>query len=75
MQSLGLCLFVGELIPLMLRDIKGKSLLLPVIFVVRVGILFLQLSSFRFVEELLSCFFLGHNFPPCVGVSPLLSLE
>jgi hypothetical protein len=32
-------------------------LVLPVIFVVKVGILFLWLSSFRFVEGLLSCFF------------------
>jgi hypothetical protein len=31
--------------------------LLPIIFVVRVGILFLWLSSFMFVEGLLSCFF------------------
>jgi hypothetical protein len=41
----------------MLRDIKEKSLLLPVIFVVRGGIIFGWLSSFGFVEELLSCFF------------------
>jgi hypothetical protein len=40
-------------------DIKEKKLLLPVIFVFRVGILFLGLSSFRFVEGLLSCFFYG----------------
>ena len=38
-------------------EIKEKSLLLPVIFVVTVGVLFLWLSSFRFVEGLLSCFF------------------
>ena len=48
---------LGELSPLMLREIKEKKLLLPVIFVVKVGILFLRLSSFRFVEGLLSCFF------------------
>ena len=34
-------------------------MLLPIIFVVRVGILFLWLSSFIFVEGLLSYFFLG----------------
>jgi hypothetical protein len=34
-------------------------LLLPVIFVVRVGILFFQLSSFRVVEGLLSSFLSG----------------
>jgi hypothetical protein len=60
---------------LILRDIKEKPLLLPVTFVVRVEILFLWLSSFRFVEGLLSCFFLGCNFCPCVGVFPLLSLK
>ena len=31
-------------------------MLLPIIFVVRVGILFFWLSSFRFVEGLISCF-------------------
>ena len=44
-------------------------------FVVKVSILFLWLSSFRFVERLLSCFFLERSFPPCVGVFPLLSFE
>jgi hypothetical protein len=56
-QSVSLYLFIGELIPLILRDIKEKQLLLPIIFVVKVGILFLWLSSFRFVEGLPSCFF------------------
>jgi hypothetical protein len=40
-QSVSLCFFIGELSLLILRDIKEKSLLLPVIFVVRVGILFM----------------------------------
>jgi hypothetical protein len=31
-QSVSLCLFMGELSLLILRDIKEKSLLLPVIF-------------------------------------------
>ena len=57
-QSISLCLFIGELSPLILRDIKEKLSLLPVNFVVRVGILFLWLFSFRFVEGLL-CFFSG----------------
>jgi hypothetical protein len=48
---------LGELSPLILRNIKEKRLLLPVIFVVRVDILFLRLSSFIFVEGLLSCVF------------------
>jgi hypothetical protein len=67
--------FYGEMSPLILRDIKEMQLLLPDIFVVRVGILSMWLSSFRFVERLLSCIFLGCGFPPCVGVSPLLSFE
>jgi hypothetical protein len=37
-QSVNLCLFIGDLSPLIIRDIKEKSLLLPVIFVIRVGI-------------------------------------
>ena len=74
-QFVSLCLFIGDLSPLILRDIKEKPLLLPVIFVVRVGILFMLLSSFRFVERLLSCFSLGCSFPPCVGAFPLLALE
>jgi len=36
--------------------------------------MFMWLSSFGFVESrLLSCFFLGCTFPPCVGVFHLLS--
>jgi hypothetical protein len=37
-QSVSLYLFIGELSPLILRVIKENSLLLPVIFDVRVGI-------------------------------------
>jgi hypothetical protein len=33
-QSVSLCLFIWKLSPLILRDIKEKSFLLPVIFVV-----------------------------------------
>lgn len=33
----------------------------------------LWLSSFKFVERLLPCFFLGCSVPPCVGVFHLLS--
>jgi hypothetical protein len=57
-HSVSLCLFIGELSPLILRDIKEKSLLLPVIFVVRVGILFMWLSSL----DLLKDYFLGFFF-------------
>ena len=71
-QSASQCLLIRQLSPLVLRDIKEKSVLFPVIFVVRPGILFLHLSSFRFVEALLSCFFGGLSFPPCVGVFPSL---
>jgi hypothetical protein len=41
---------LGELSPLILREIKEKHLLLPVIFAVKVGNLFLLLSSFSFVK-------------------------
>jgi hypothetical protein len=51
--------FFGELSPLMLRDIKEKWLLLSVIFVGRGGIMFVWISSFGFVERLLSCSFWG----------------
>jgi len=39
---------------LLLRDIKEKCLLLPVILVIGGGIMFVWLSSFGFVERLLS---------------------
>jgi hypothetical protein len=55
-SSLLVCLCIGELSPLILRDIKEKSLLLLVIFVVRVGILYMSLSSFRLASRLISCF-------------------
>ena len=65
-------LFIGKSSPLILIDIKGKWLLLPIIFVVRSGIMFEWLSCFGFVEWLISCFFLGCSFPPCVSVFNLL---
>jgi hypothetical protein len=49
---------IGKLSPLILRDIKEKSLFFPVTFVVRSGIMCVWLSSFGFIERiLLSCFF------------------
>jgi hypothetical protein len=50
-QSVSLCLFIRELRPMILRVIKRKSLLLPVIFVVRVGILFMWLSSLGLLKD------------------------
>jgi hypothetical protein len=50
-QYFNLYLFIGELSPLILRDIKKKLLLLPVIFVVRVGILFMWLSSLGLLKD------------------------
>ena len=47
-KTVNLRLSIGELSPLILRDIKENSLLLLVIFVVRVEILFMWLSSSRF---------------------------
>jgi hypothetical protein len=46
--SISLCIFIGKLRLLMLRDIK-KCFLFPVIFVIRSGIMFVWLSSFEFV--------------------------
>jgi hypothetical protein len=43
-QSVSLCLLIGELNTLILGDIKEKSCLHPVIFVVKVGIVFMWLS-------------------------------
>jgi hypothetical protein len=40
-QSVSLYLFIGELSALILRDIKEKKLLLPVIFIPRGGIVFM----------------------------------
>jgi hypothetical protein len=74
-HSVSLCLFIGELSLLIVRDFK-EIVVASCYFVVRVGILFLGLSSFRFVERLLSfLLFLEHNFPPFVGVFPLLPFE
>ena len=42
---------LGEVILLILRDIKEKSLLLPVIFVARVGIVFMWLSSLGLLKD------------------------
>jgi hypothetical protein len=44
-QSVSLYLFIGELSPLILRDIKEKLLLFSVIFVDRDEILIIWLSS------------------------------
>jgi hypothetical protein len=41
----------------MLTDIKEKSLLFPVIFVVRIGILFVLLSYLKIVERRLIFYF------------------
>ena len=50
--------FIGKLSPLILRDIREKWLLLPVISVVRDVIVFMLLSSFWFVKRrFYSCLF------------------
>jgi hypothetical protein len=72
--ALSMSQFFGELSPLMLSNIKNQWLLLPIIFLVRSGIMFVWLSSFWFVERrLISSFFLGSSYSPCVGVFQLLS--
>jgi hypothetical protein len=52
-QSVSLYLFIEKLTPLILRDIKEKRLLPPVIFVVRGGIMgiLVWLTSFWFVKR------------------------
>ena len=50
-QALSLCLFIEELSPLILSDFKEKLLLLPLIFVVRVGNLFTCLSSLGLLKD------------------------
>jgi hypothetical protein len=56
-QSVSLSLFIGELSSLMLTDIRDQQFLLPVIFVVRGGIMFVCFSSFGFaVTILILCF-------------------
>jgi hypothetical protein len=53
-QSVSLCLSIGELSPLVLRDIKEYRLLLSVIFDVTFMFVWLY---FGFVETFLSCCF------------------
>ena len=50
-QSVSLCLFIGELNPLILTDNNEKSLLLPIILVVRIEILFTWLSSLGLLKD------------------------
>jgi hypothetical protein len=60
-QSVSLRLFIGELSPLILRDIKERLLLVPVMFVL-VGD-FMWISAFGFlVRSLISCPFLVVEF-------------
>ena len=55
-QSVSLYVFIGKLSPLILRDIKDKFLLLPVIFVVRVENHFSGLSSLDLLKDYLLAF-------------------
>jgi hypothetical protein len=58
-QSVSLFFFGGGggLSPLILRELRKSNSYFLLFFVVRFGFLFLWFSSFRFVGELLSCFF------------------
>ena len=59
-QSVSLCLFIGELSPLILRDIKERWLLVPDMFVFVGGFMCLWFSPFGFVVRcLISCPFFG----------------
>ena len=71
-QSVGLCLFIWELSPLMLRDI---SILLLVIVVVRGRIIFVCLClPWVCCKNINFLVFLGCSLHPCVGVFHLLSI-
>ena len=63
-QSFSLCLLLGKLSSLLLRDIKEKWLLLPVIFVVRGRNMFLWLSSLGLLKDYFLDF-LESSFPLC----------
>jgi hypothetical protein len=62
-QCGSLCVFIGKLSPLMLRDIKDQFLLPPVIIVVKGGIMFVGFSSLEFLMRRSNCYlFLGLVF-------------
>ena len=69
-HSVSLCLFIGELAPLMLRDTKEKWLLLHSIFVVRDGFVCIFCVCWKKINFLL---FLWCSFLPSVGIFHLLS--
>jgi hypothetical protein len=73
-QFISLCFFIGELNPLMLRDVKEKWLLLPDIFVVRAGIMFVWLSSFGFIERFFFLAFFRVYFPSFLWSFPCIIL-
>lgn len=54
-QSVSLCLFIDELNPLILRDIKDRLLLVPVIIVFVVALCAVVLSFGFAVRSLISC--------------------
>ena len=66
-QSVSVCLFIGELSSLILRDIKDRRLLVPVIFGFVGGFMCLWFSPFGFVVSGLLCF-LWCGYLPCVGI-------
>ena len=54
---LAIVFFIGELNQMILRDLRDQWLLLPVIFIVRGGIMFVCFSSFGFVVRRLISWF------------------
>jgi hypothetical protein len=64
-QFVGLCLFIWELSPLMLRYYR-KVIVASCYFVVRDEVMFVWLASFGFVEKrMISCFCWGVVPPLC----------
>jgi hypothetical protein len=72
-QAVSLWLLIVKVGLLMLRDIGHQWLLVPVIFVVRGGIIFVFLFFWVFCENTNFLLCLGCSFPPCVGFFLLLS--
>ena len=66
-QSVSLCLFIGELSPLMLRDINDQWLLVPNILLLVLCVCVI-LFFWACCEMINFLCFLEYSFPPCVGV-------
>jgi hypothetical protein len=71
--SVCLFLFIGELSPLTLRDIRDQWLLLPVIFVIIGKIMFVYFLLLDLLKKINFLVFLGCSIPSYGGLFLLLS--